>query len=195
MPDRTAGAKAELRERLLATRAAVSRSRRLSGGMQVCARLDRLPELAVARTVLGYAATGSEVDVDAALRALLARGVAVALPWVAGARLGLGQVRDLAADLAPGWRGVREPPAGARRPLRPETIDVVLAPGVGFDLAGNRLGYGGGHFDRLLARLRRGAVVVGVGFDEQIVDALPTAAHDRRVNVIVTPTRTLRLES
>ena len=178
-----------LRGRLLAARESAGDVQAASEA--VCQRLTRLPELAGIRAVVGYAATAREVSVDPALGRLLAAGVTVCLPWVAGQDLGLGQVDSL-DDLEPGWRGVREPAVSRRRPLRPGALDAALVPGVGFDLAGNRLGYGGGHFDRLLGRLRRGAVVVGVALDEQIVDTLPTEPHDRPVSVIVTPTRTLR---
>lgn len=142
--------------------------------------------------VLGYTATAQEVSIDEVLRALLTEGVRVCLPWVNGRDLAVGSVTDLDTDLAPGYRGVREPRPDRRAPLRPDALDALLIPGVGFDERGNRLGYGGGHFDRLLGRLRRGAVTIGVALDEQIVESLPTEPHDKRVDVIVTPTRTLR---
>ena len=181
--------KQRLRDRLLAARNAVGPMAEASAA--VSARLARLPELAVVDTVLGYAATPREVSIDVAMDALLARDVTVCLPWVEGATLRVAAVASLDA-LAPGWRGVREPPPHERRPLRPSALDVLLVPGLGFDAAGNRLGYGGGHFDRLLARVRRGAVVIGVGLDEQICTVIPTSSHDRRVDVVVTPTRTFR---
>lgn len=181
--------KERLRERLLAARDAVGPLAEASAA--VTHRLATLPELAVVKTVLGYAATKREVSVDAALEALLARGTTVCLPWVDGTALGVAVVTSLSA-LEPGWRGVREPPAAGRRPLRPSALDALVVPGVGFDATGNRLGYGGGHFDRLLARVRRDAVVIGVALDEQVCGSIPTEAHDRRVDVLVTPTRTVR---
>ncbi len=184
--------KGPIRTRLMAARDAAGD---LAGASSViCRRLDRLPELAGIEVVLGYAALAREVSIDDTLRRLIAAGGTVCLPWVNGAELGVGVVEDLDADLAPGWRGVREPTPDLRRPLRPQALDALIVPGVGFDLAGNRLGYGGGHFDRLLARTRRGAVVIGVALDEQIVDALPVERHDRAVDVVVTPTRTIRPE-
>ena len=157
----------------------------------VCQRLATLPELAAAKVILGYAATPQEVSVDAALRALLDRGATVCVPWVQGEMLGVAVVRDL-DELSTGWHGLREPAVGTRDPLRPVLLDVVIVPGVGFDTAGNRLGHGGGHFDRLLAHLRRGATVIGVALDLQVVDEVPVEEHDRAVDVLVTPTRTIR---
>ena len=180
--------KQALRRRLLAARASTAGAGAASAAVR--RRLGALPDLVAARTVVGYAAQGTELSIDATLEALLATGVTVCVPWVDGPLLGLGAITGL-DELAPGWRGLREP-AVPRRPVRPHAVDAVIAPGVGFDLHGNRLGYGGGHFDRLLARLRRGVPVIGVAFDEQVVDRLPVAPHDRPVDLVVTPTRTLR---
>lgn len=179
--------KQRLRTRLLAARATTGAP--TGAAAEVCRRLDRLPELATMRTVAGYAATVGELSIDAALQSLLDRGVTVCLPRVDGAALRLGAVRSL-EELQPGWRGVREPPLD--RTLRPAALDALIVPGVGFDRAGNRLGYGGGHFDRLLALIRRGAIVIGVALDEQLCTAIPTEAHDRPVDLIVTPTTTIR---
>lgn len=179
-----------LRTRLLAQRDAAGDLRGASTA--VCDRLEVLPELTAVATVAGYAATPREISVDPALESLLHRGVAVCLPWVDGPVLRVGRVEDLARDLAPGWRGLREPVPTLRAPLAAWALDAVLVPGVGFDRAGNRLGHGGGHFDRLLARVRRDTVLIGIALDTQVVDAVPVRAHDRRVHVIVTPTQTLR---
>lgn len=180
--------KQALRRRLLAARRSAAGQSAASAA--VSRRLAALPDLVAAGTVAGYAAQATELSVDPALEALLAAGVTVCLPWVDGPLLGLGAITGL-DELVPGWRGVREP-AVPRRPVRPHAVDAIITPGVGFDLHGNRLGYGGGHFDRLLARLRRGVPVIGVAFDEQVVERLPVAPHDRPVDLVVTPTRTLR---
>jgi 5-formyltetrahydrofolate cyclo-ligase len=158
----------------------------------LCRRLAQLPELAAAATVAGYAATPRELSVDGILRALLTRGVVVCLPWVEQSTLGLARVVDLDTDLEPGWRGLREPRRVGRVAVEPSWVDAVLVPALAFDRHGNRLGQGGGHFDRLLAQLRGDAIVIGVARDAAIIDAVPTEAHDRPVHLIATPTKTLR---
>lgn len=182
--------KASLRHNLLTARAGLSAAERQQASAAACARLRHLPELRGARAVLAYAAFGSELDVDPFLEHLLAREVGVFLPWVDGERLGIARVTDLAADLSPGWRGVREP--RGLRPARPDRLDAVIVPGVGFDPSGGRLGYGGGHFDRLLATVRPGTAVVGVAHDVQLVACVPSEPHDRPVDLIVTPTQVVR---
>ena len=71
-------------------------------------------------------------------------------------------------------------------PESPEHIDVVIVPGVAFTEAGDRLGQGGGWYDRVLASVRPDCVAIGVCFVEQVVDAIPVEPHDRRVDVVVT---------
>jgi len=68
----------------------------------------------------------------------------------------------------------------------PTTVDVVVVPGVAFTPAGARLGQGGGWYDRFLAEVRPDCTLIGVGFDPQLVDALPTEAHDISLDIIVT---------
>ncbi|MGH8885072.1 MAG: 5-formyltetrahydrofolate cyclo-ligase [Egibacteraceae bacterium] len=183
---RTKAAKTTLRSAVLAARAALPAEQRAAASAVVHRRLQGLPELRAARAALAYAAFGAEVDLDPWLQALLATGAGVFLPWVDGQQLGIARVCDLDADLVPGWRGVREPRAIGRRPARPDRLDAVVTPGVAFDRSGRRLGYGGGHFDRLLSTLRPETPVVGVAFEIQIIDAVPTATHDRAVDVVVT---------
>jgi 5-formyltetrahydrofolate cyclo-ligase len=116
----------------------------------------------------------------------------VVLPRVDTTRrmLVLHEVHDLARDVAPGYRGIPEPHAGA--PLvAPDAIGFALVPGVAFDAGGRRLGYGGGFYDRLLPLLPAGVARVAGAFDLQLVDRVPAALHDLTVDVVVTPTRTL----
>lgn len=190
-PSGQTAAKASLRERMLAVRAALPDPWRAQASRRIHHLLDSLAELGDADNLLGYAAFGSEVSLDDYLVAL-GRTRAVHLPWVDGEDLAIARVRDWEADLRPGWRGLREPRPGWRRSVSPDQLDAVLVPGVAFDRRGQRLGYGGGHFDRLLARVRPGTVVVGVAFGAQVVDHVPTEAHDIPVDVVVTESVVLR---
>lgn len=75
---------------------------------------------------------------------------------------------------------------GAGPPADPTSIDVVIVPGLAFTPAGDRLGQGGGWYDRVLARVRTDCTTIGVGFDVQIVDELPIGEHDRRLDLVIT---------
>lgn len=68
----------------------------------------------------------------------------------------------------------------------PSWPDVVVVPGLAFTTAGDRLGQGGGWYDRFLSKIRPNCTTIGVGFDQQIVEALPTEAHDVGLDFVVT---------
>lgn len=139
------------------------------------------------RVLLGYASFRQEVDTFPLLAEALAEGKELVLPRVdpRARRLNLLRVRDLAADLEPGYQGIPEPRPGRCAPADPGAIDLVLVPGLVFDRRGFRLGYGGGYYDRLLPSLS-GALRVGLAFSLQVVDELPVLAHDLPVDVLVT---------
>lgn len=180
-----AAAKADARSSALRARAALSAEERSARSASVRAALTSLPELQEARAVLAYASFGSEVQLDPWLEALLTRGTGVLLPYVEGGTLGVARVRDLDADLAPGYRGIREPVRSGRRPARADRVDAAVVPGVAFDAAGRRLGYGGGFYDRLLEHLPTATPVIGVAFRAQLIEDVPVEPHDVTVDILV----------
>lgn len=186
--------KRQIRRDVLALRDAMSDDVRAAASRAITTRLGTLPSVARARTLLGFASFGTEVQLDPLLHDAIARGVGVFLPWIerfSPPDLQMSRVTDLERDLVPAKMGIREPDPEWRRPGRVDRLDVVIAPGVAFDPSGTRVGYGAGLYDRLLTRLRAGTPVVAVAFDVQVVDALPRLAHDVPVDAIVTQTRTI----
>jgi 5-formyltetrahydrofolate cyclo-ligase len=144
--------------------------------------------------VLCYVALPGEVDTEALMAAARSRGRRLGVPRVDGSEISFRLAPASGSALSQGPLGVLEP--GVAAPvLEPRESEpaLVLVPGLLFDLAGNRLGRGGGHYDRFLARARRAAGVVAVGlcFDEQVVPELPTDPWDERVDWIVTERRGL----
>ena len=190
--DEVRTAKARLRTEVLQARAAVPEALRAAASAAVRRRLAALPEVAGARALLAYAAFGSEVDLDPLLADAAAAGRGVLLPYVDGDRLAVARVRDLDGDLAPGYRGIREPVLSGRRSARPDRVDVVLVPGVAFDGDGGRLGYGGGFYDELLGRVPARVPRIGVAFALQVVPRVPREAHDVRLDAVVTEAGVLR---
>jgi 5-formyltetrahydrofolate cyclo-ligase len=73
-----------------------------------------------------------------------------------------------------------DPPPDSTRP------DVVIVPGIAFTAAGDRLGQGGGWYDRFLVGIRDDCVTIGVGFEPQLVDELPTEPHDVVLDLVIT---------
>jgi len=181
-------------------RAALSAVERRERGAAACARLLALPELAdlAGRTVAGYLAldTHGELDPAPALDAVGARGGRVALPRVAEPTGPLAFHLAGGAELVTGRFGLREPPPDAAA-VAPSALDVVVVPGVAFDAAGRRLGFGGGFYDRTFGRdavSERRPPLIGLCFDLQVVARCPAGPDDVAVDVVVTESRVLRRE-
>jgi 5-formyltetrahydrofolate cyclo-ligase len=139
-------------------------------------------------TVLFYAPLHDELDVWPLVLEGLEAGKRIALPRfnsATGTYLPA-LIKDPHCDIVIGKLGIREPRPDCK-PAPSTAIDLVLVPGVAFDLQGHRLGRGKGYYDRLL-RVVSG-IKCGVAFDEQLVPHLPVAPHDYRLDCIVTPTR------
>ena len=181
--------KAELRERIRAALAKISLAVRLVESLELCARLE--PQLQSAHRILFFAPLADELDVWPLLEKLLPARKICALPaFDSAAQLySARRVKNLETDIVTGKFGVSEPlPECEAIPL--EQFDLVLVPGVAFDGGGNRLGRGRGFYDRILAAAS--GVKCGVAYDFQLLDQIPTEAHDARVNFIFTPTRCVR---
>jgi 5-formyltetrahydrofolate cyclo-ligase len=173
--------KRELRAEGRRRRRALSPEARLAASRAASEHLCALDAVRRAGTVALYAALPDELDLAPAVATLADRGVRVLLPRVEGDAVVL--VAREGATLAPGYRGVREPTG---RPVSATEVEVVVAPGVVYDRAGNRLGQGGGHYDRLLAALPAATVRVGACFACQLVDAVPAGARAEPVDLVVT---------
>lgn len=141
-----------LRRQCLARRRAMPPEARRAADAEICRTLAGLEELRRARCVLSYLAAEDEADLAALHGILRERGVRLAFPKVTGPGQMEAYVPESGEALLPGAFGLREPDPVRAAQLSPEEIDLVLVPCVGFDRAGNRLGHGGGYYDRFLLR-------------------------------------------
>lgn len=183
--------KSEMRFRVRAARRAVLPEQRTAASEAVTATLLALPELASARSVLAYGAMPEEIDMGALIDALWKRGVRVALPRVRGRRDLQLHWHERDRELCTGAYGLKEPCPEAPEAL-PSEIDVVIVPGVAYDLECRRLGLGAGYYDALLAEMGDSVVTIGVAYDEQVARAVPCGDYDQPVDILVTPTHTVR---
>jgi 5-formyltetrahydrofolate cyclo-ligase len=185
-------AKRALRDQVIAARDALDPQDRVVASVAIAARICALPSFWRAQCILLTLPFRSEWDTRPLFAAALAGGKTIALPRVnAETRmLDLHGVTDHATHTAPGYRGIPEPGVTLPR-IDIGAIDWVLVPGVAFDVAGRRLGYGGGYYDRLLALLTPGTPRVAGAYDLQVVPQVPAAPHDLTVDIIATPTRML----
>ncbi|HYU57795.1 MAG TPA: 5-formyltetrahydrofolate cyclo-ligase [Actinomycetota bacterium] len=187
-PTGLAGRKEALRRAMREARSSLPPPDRAERAARVEARLLAIPEVVAARCVLLFYAFGSEIPTRVLAARLRTGGRRVLLPYLSGGAMEAAEVGPEDPLVVSGY-GPKEP---ARRvPVDPAEVDLVLTPGLAFDRRGGRLGYGGGHYDRYLARLGGHATRIGIGFEEQVVDEVPAGPEDERVDLVATDRETI----
>jgi 5-formyltetrahydrofolate cyclo-ligase len=159
-------------------------------GRRLCERVLALPEVEAASVAAAYRTLPGEPDTGPLLAAFRAAAVAVLLP----VRQADNSLRWQPLDATNEGRGAIDASWSAETGSLLSRVDVVICPGVAGDLHGHRLGRGGGSYDRMLAHLPPSVLRVLLLHDDEVMDAVPVEPHDEPVNLIVTPTRTLRTE-
>jgi 5-formyltetrahydrofolate cyclo-ligase len=162
---------------------------------EIIDRVRQLPEYLAARTVAIYVDVRDEVRTRSAIPDIIAEKSCLAAPWCEEDGLRLCRIESL-GELSPGRFGILEPREGIRT-LNSRMVDVgecefVIVPGVAFDETGGRLGHGLGFYDRLLSSAGNATCLCGIAFDCQIAPSIPMAAHDVKMNIVVTESRILR---
>ncbi|NLJ76078.1 MAG: 5-formyltetrahydrofolate cyclo-ligase [Peptococcaceae bacterium] len=161
---------------------------------QIMDRLLSLDEYHQARSVMVYLDFRGEVRTAGLVKQALADGKNVAAPLtdIAKGLLTPALIVDFPADLRPGAWGILEPGPQARL-LDPATLDLVITPGVAFDLSGYRIGYGCGFYDRFLPRTGKDTVYIGLAYEFQIQPDVFPQVHDVPVDIILTEERVIRV--
>jgi 5-formyltetrahydrofolate cyclo-ligase len=183
--------KAKLRSEIRRVLKKLSAAKRAADSAKIRAALSQQPFWKSAAMVLFFAPLPDEVDVWPLLAEALAAGKTAALPRFDSENNDYlaCRVQNPQNEVGPGQFGIREPKAGCPEiPL--EGLGLILVPGVAFDLRGGRLGRGRGFYDRLLAKFHGNKC--GVAFDEQMVSAVPAESWDRRMDLVLTPTRCIK---
>ena len=162
-----------------ALRRGLTAEERRAASLGICARLSAMD---FARPVAVYLATADEIDLSAFIGTALAEGWVLAAPRWTGSGYGLARLEGLDGKfLRRGPMGVLEPRPGEIFP--PPAIGAWIVPGLAFTADGRRIGYGGGWYDRMLEGVR--APKIGVAYPFQILDDLPSGAHDVRLDTVV----------
>ena len=185
-PEKLQAEKKQMRNAVLARRDAMLPSARATASHAIIEKLCALPGYRHAKVVLTYMGFGSEIETRSFVERILVDGKIVVLPRVdrASRSLILHAVQSLSELEVSKW-GIREPRADTPSvPL--SSIEFVLLPGVAFDRAGNRLGYGRGYYDKLLLAAEPALERVAAGFSCQIVDAVPLGPLDQKIDILIT---------
>ncbi len=186
MPDAHLG-KASIRSQVLKSRGRLTAEERRAAGRAIRDAVLSLPELQMAGTVAVYYSIGAEPETRGLVYGLWKRGTYVVLPV-------LREDGDLdwasyegPESMVPAARGLLEPGEARRGVEAVARADAVLVPALAVDRAGNRLGRGGGSFDRALARVGPMIPLIALLYDDELVARLPAESHDVPVRAVVRP--------
>jgi 5-formyltetrahydrofolate cyclo-ligase len=178
---------------MLARRRALADTETRPAGLLAQQALIATREFAEARVIGLYAPVHNEVETAEVMWAALASAKIVLFPVVCPEGLEFRQIDD-PDMLRKGAFSIPEPDVAC--PIHsPGEADIIVIPGVAFDLSGRRIGYGKGYYDRALHQLEGKGRLVGLCYDFQIVGEIPGEPHDVRMDMIITERRVIRLPS
>ena len=180
-PDRMEERKA-LRKALIRARNSLTPDERAEKSARAVELRAQSEAFRAARTVMIYDHVGGELSLDSLLTHPAAAGKRFCYPLCVSRTE---MIAMIPGAWKPGAYGIREPVRELSQEIPPEALDLVVCPGTGFDPACNRMGMGGGYYDRYLPRCVNARIVL-VAFEAQKVPALPVDPWDRPVEQVFT---------
>lgn len=187
--------KKTLRKEVIAARMKLSEAAVASKSAQIRTRLAPFWRRDDVTVIMTYLPFRNEVDTWPFIHEALAAGKRIVIPVCREQRVLLpSELIDPAADLAAGTLGILEPKPAFLRPVAAAAIDLIIVPGVAFSRHFQRLGYGGGYYDRFLSHLRGDVLKIAPCYELQLKDTIPAEAHDVAMDVLLTEGVTLKRE-
>ena len=186
--------KIAIRKAILQKRRELSHLKRDKKSDSIAERLFKMGEFKESKSVFCFLSTSFEVQTDGIIRESLRLGKQVLVPLLGSGRENSEVVRISSMDIEflAGRYGIREPAPKHRSRVPFSTINLVITPGLAFDAFGNRIGFGGGYYDKFFKKMNEDVIRVAVGYDFQILNLVPYSDLDETVHFVVTETKTLR---
>jgi 5-formyltetrahydrofolate cyclo-ligase len=183
--------KEEIRRKILKKRLSLSSEDIRDKSRQIFLNLAETVEYINSQNIMFYVATRSEVQTEEIIKMSIKTGKNVFVPIILPECLNLApsKIFDFDTELEKGKKGILEPKKEYYRLFPPENIDLIIIPGVAFDLSGNRIGRGFGYYDNFLRKVRSSAKIVALAFEIQIVKKIPNDKNDIPVHRIITEKR------
>ena len=176
-----------LRKEILTKRSLLTQENIQEYSNKIQNTLYEMDEYKNAKRIMCFVSNGSEVDTHPLIDRAILDGKSIVVPITVSKTKEL-LVSDLfsLSELEVGFYNIEVPKKEFLRLVDPRTIDLVLVPGVALAKDGYRVGYGGGYYDRFLAKLDSSIPKIALGFDLQVVDEVPTEHFDISVDLILT---------
>ena len=180
--------KKDLRKRILALRRSINKEELRLASDKITESILAWDCYRRAEKIMLYLAMPDEPDLDGVIEDALTQGKTVCVPHLTAA-YGVMEAAIITglADLARGKLNIRSPNPATLKTLDAGLLDLIVVPGVAYDLAGRRLGMAGGYYDRFLPRAAR-AIKIGAVWRQAIVDEVPFEPHDQLVDYLVSQT-------
>ncbi len=184
--------KKTLREQFLTKRKALSPLEVKNKSEQIRHRLINSPWYRSAQNILFYVSFNNEVDTYRMIKEALRNGKTVLVPKTNTRNKTICASQLLSwEDLTTGAYSIQEPREDCTRKVPISSVELLIVPGVVFDLCGNRIGYGMGYYDRLLKETIH-AHSIGLSFECQLIKSIPAEEHDEKVEIIITEDRSIQ---
>ena len=185
--------KKALRKEMRSKRASMSKEDRDIASHKIVSNLLNNPIYKSADTIMAYSSMPEEIQLNELFDNAFANDKILAIPLI----IGRGTMRPVflptVEDLVVGDFGIMTVRQDKRQFVEFDNIDCVIVPGAAFDRQGNRLGLGGGYYDRFLQRVPN-AKRVALSFDYQLLETVPAEPHDAKMDLIITESETLTFE-
>jgi len=143
-------------------------------------------EYKAASAILIYYPFRKEIDTRHIIKDALKKNKKVSLPKISGSEIKFFFISDLKKDLKPGCFDIVEPDTFHCLEADLNSVDLIIVPGLCFDLNFNRIGYGKGFYDKILKKLSKKVNKIALAFDLQILKNIPAYSHDQKIDIIIT---------
>ncbi len=189
-----ARAKIAIRKTIIQKREKLDNLKKNEKSIAIAKRLFAMDEFKKSKSVFCFLSSPAEVQTDWIIRKSLGLGKKVLVPFLDSEEesLQVACIPSMDIEFVAGPYGVREPTSKFRKATNFSSIDFIIAPGLAFDSFGNRVGYGGGFYDKFLKKISRRVVRVAIGYGFQLLDKVPYTELDEPVHFLITEVTTLR---
>ena len=186
--------KIAIRKTIIQKREALGDLEKDEKNLAIAQRLFCMDEFKKSKTVFCFLSTSFEVQTERIIRESLRLGKQVLVPLLdpGGENLQASRIPSMDIDFVIGEYGVRQPAPKFRDIVPFSNIDFVVVPGLAFDNFGNRIGYGGGFYDKFFKKITRDVSRVAVSYDFQLFNVVPHSDLDEPVHFLITETKALR---
>ncbi|WIV12298.1 5-formyltetrahydrofolate cyclo-ligase [Proteiniborus sp. MB09-C3] len=183
--------KEDIRKEMISLRNKLTKEQVDSLSKKIISTLIKLPIFKNSRNIMLYLSFGNEVDTFKLIEFCREQGKRIIVPFCIneGRRLVPTEIRDMDKDLVRSSFGYLEPKKELVKPVGTEEIDLIILPSLAFDRRCYRVSYGGGYYDRFLKKLNFTIPTIGLAYDFQLMDLIPSEEHDVPVDYIVTDKR------